>query len=134
MAFDLFTQFATDETAELQGTWRAIGNDIELLIARSGNRNYARLLNMLIESNRQTLDLRNDVADAKSDEIMVEVLAETVLLGWRGPVMFKGKDLPYSKANAKEVLKMREFRLMVARLSDDMAAYRAKLEVEQGNG
>lgn len=134
MSFDLFTQFATDETAELAGTWRPIGGGIDLLIARSGNRNYARTLNLLVEANREVLDLRNEVADAKSDEIMVEVLGETILLGWRGPVTFKGKDLPFSKENAKEVLKMREFRLLVARLSDDVAAYRAKLETEQGNG
>jgi len=132
MSFDLFTSFATDEATERNGAWRDIGGGASLLIARSGTRQHARMLTAEVERNRATLDLKNDVAEDKSDEIMVKVMAETILLGWKG-VSFKGADLPYSKENARLVLGMRDFRALVQKLAEEAEAYRAKLEVEQGN-
>ena len=129
---DLFTSFATDENAELNGAWRDIGQGASLLVARAGNRHYAKALTLAVEQNRPILETRGEVAEEKSDEIMVGVLADTILLGWKG-VKFKGKDFPYSKENARTVLKMRDFRALVQRLADEAEAYREKLEIEQGN-
>ena len=131
MSLDLFSQFATDENLENNGAWHEIGGGAELLVARGGNRRYAKLLTKLVEQNKRILDGNDEVADAKSDEIMVQVLAETILLDWK-KVSFKGKALTYSVENAKKVLGMREFRKLVAKLADDQEAYKLQEEKEQG--
>lgn len=131
MALDIFAKYATDESLENNGTWREIGGGAELLIGRSGNKQYAKLLTKLVEQSRKVLDLGDDVADAKSEEIMTEVLAKTVLLGWKD-VEFKGKKLEYSTDNAKMLLKVKDFRRLVVGLSEELDAFRAKEEVAQG--
>ena len=131
MALDLFSQFATDENLENNGAWHDIGGGAKLLIARASNRRYVKLLTKLVEQNKRILDGNDEVADARSDEIMTQVLAETILLGWEG-VTYKGKELAYSPANAALVLGMKEFRKLVGKLADDQEAYRIKEEAEQG--
>lgn len=128
---DIFLEFATNEDAENNGVWRSIGKGAELLIARAGNDAYSRAVSTLVDEHREVLDMKNDAATAKSTEIMIQVLAETILLGWKG-IVFKGQPMEYSVENAKKLLAVRDFRLMVQRLSDESAAYRAKLEEEQG--
>lgn len=127
---DVFKQYATDENLENNGTWHDF-NGARLLIARAGNRKYGRVLARLVEQNQKLLDRKDDEADAKSDEIMIEVLAEAVLLGWEG-IVFNGEPLAYSKEAAKKVLAIKDFRREVVRLSEGLDAYKVKVEEEQG--
>jgi len=131
MSLDVFAQFATDETLEENGTWFPIGGGARVLVARSGNRKYAKMLTKEVERNKPALDLSDDAADKLSEEIMIGVLAETILLGWEG-VSFKGKPLEYSVANAKMLLALRDFRKTVAQFADDMSAFKFKETAEQG--
>lgn len=131
MSLDIFAQFATDESLENNGTWFPIGDDSRVLVARSGNRAYAKMLTKLVEQGRKTLDLGGEVADKKSDEIMIEVMANTILLGWES-LSFKGEDLEYSVENAKTLLSVKDFRKLIAQFADDTAAFKMKAEVEQG--
>ena len=131
MSLDIFAKYATDESLEANGTWREIGGGAELLVARAGNKAYSKLLTKLVENSRKVLDLNDDVADAKSDEIMVAVMANTVLLDWKG-ISFKGEDLPYSVENAKKLLAIKDFRKVVSGFSEDLSAFRAKEEAAQG--
>lgn len=131
MALDIFAQFATDEALEENGTWFDIGGDARILVARSGNRKYGKLLTKEVERARKVLDLNDEVADKRSEEIMVGVIAETILLGWEG-VKFKGKDIEYSVENAKQLLAIKDFRKLVAQYSDDVSAYKLKEAEEQG--
>lgn len=129
---DIFATFATDEDAEKSGVWRDLGPS-KLLIARSGNRAYARMLTAEVDQARAVLDMKGtDAADNASDEIMAKVMAHTILLDWKN-VGTKGKLLPYSKANAEMLLRTKDFRVKVQQLSDEFAAYKAKQEEEQGN-
>jgi hypothetical protein len=130
---DVYQQFASDETKESQGVWCPQGGEASLLVARSGNRAYARMLSREVEKHQRTLDLKNDAADEMSDKIMIDVMAETILLGWKG-IQFKGADLPYSKANAKMLLGVKDFRVHVSKLAGDFEAFRAVQEtVAAGN-
>jgi hypothetical protein len=126
---DIFEAYATDETAEVNGTWQQL-NGADFLVARAGNRNYAKKLTDLVERNQKALDRKDEAADKLSDQIMIDVLAETILLGWKN-VSFKGKELPYSVANAKTLLAVKDFRREVLKMADDVAQFRAKLEEEQ---
>lgn len=131
MSFDVFTELATDESKENNGTWFPFGADSKLLIARNGNQAYAKKLTELAEQNRVLLDAKGKAADDLSEKIMVEVVASTILLGWEG-LAYKGKDLEYSVDNAKLLLGVREFRRQVVALSQEFSAYKLKEEVAQG--
>jgi len=137
---DIFAQYATDETLENNGTWFEIGSGSSILVARAGNRAYSKFLSKEVERNRKVLDLNDDASDAKSDEIMIDVMAETILLGWKtkvgdeekAVVNFKKAELPYSKENAKKLLVLKDFRKLVAEKAGDTDSFRLKLEEEQG--
>lgn len=131
MSFDIFKQFATDESLENNGTWFPLSDTAEILVARTGNKAYAKKLSALVERNQKLLDMKNDAADAKGEEIMIEAMAETLLLGWKG-LSFQGQDIEYSVANAKKLLSLRDFRRQVMKFADDTDAYRVKVEAEQG--
>ena len=120
---DVFKQFSTSYKAENDGVWSDLGDNSKILVARSGNRKYARLLTALVEKHQRVLDLKTEVATALSDEIMISVTAESVLLGWEN-IQFKGADLPYSVENAKLLLSVKDFRRLVGKLSDDVELYR----------
>ena len=131
MALDIFAQFATDESLEDNGAWFEIGGGASVLVARSGNRKYAKMLTKEVERNKKVLDLNDDAADKKSEEIMIAVIAETILLGWKD-VSFKGEVLEYSIPNAKKLLAVKDFRKAIGQFADDVTAFKFKEEVEQG--
>jgi hypothetical protein len=119
---DFFAAFATDLNLEVKGALAKI-HGINFYVARMGNKEYGKLLKELVEKNQTVLDQKDDEADAKSDEIMVEVFARTILTGWDGEVPFNGGTLPHSIENAKTLLAMKDFRSHIARLSDERERY-----------
>ena len=132
---DVFNDFATDEEKEVNGVWHELGPKAEVLVARAGNRNYARRLSAEFDKNQRVLDLKNEAADKLSEQILISVMAETVLLGWRGEEFkFKGVALPYSLENAKKVLAVKDFRALISRLANETEKYRAAQEADLGNG
>lgn len=126
---DLFAEFATVENAEVDGV-EVEYKGVTFIIARSGNRKYGKALTALVNKNQRVLDQKDDSADKKSDEIMIDVIAQHILKGWKGDIMFKGQPLPYSVENAKKVLAIRDFRAEVMKMADDRENYRVK-EVEE---
>lgn len=126
---DIFDHFATDESAETNGTWVPLGG-AKFLIARSGNSKYVKLLSQEVEKNQKLLEVKNDEADKLSDKIMITVMSETILLGWEDTA-YQGKPLPYSKENAIKLLSHKDFRRWVAAQADDIGNFKAKLEDDQ---
>lgn len=131
MSLDIFAQFATDETLEENGTWFPIGGGARVLVARSGNRKYGKMLSKEVERNKKALDLNDDAADKLSEEIMIAVIAETILLGWED-VVFKGQAMEHSVPNAKKLLALKDFRKTIGQFADDVSAYKFKETEEQG--
>lgn len=131
---DVYQQFATDEKKENEGVWVAIGDGAELLVARSGNRKYSRLLAAAIEKHQRALDLKDDAADKLSDQIMIDVMAESILLGWKGPFSFKKVDVgAYSVSGAKTLLAVKDFRGYVSKLSNEFDSFRVAQDESLGN-
>jgi len=124
---DIFKSFATDEKLEQEGTWISLGGDAKILVARAGNKKYGRLLSSAVEKNQVALDLKTEEADDLSDEIMVDVLANSILVGWEG-LSFKGEALAYSVENAKTLLSVKDFRLAVSNHSRNIENYRVAAE------
>lgn len=130
---DIFYAFATDAALETQGTWFNLSKDTKLKIARAGNTEYVNLLRKKLEDSRIDLDAKDDESNARAEKMMVEVMAETILLGWEGPMKYQGVDLPYSKANAVKLLQHKDFRRKVSGFSESFEAFRVKQEQELGN-
>jgi hypothetical protein len=121
---DLFSQFATDAQAELNGV-RVPYQGVVFIIARSGNKRYGKLLAEKFKKHQVQLELKDDAADELSDKLMAEIMAETILLGWEGDIGYKGEKLAYSKENAVKVLMHPDFRAFISKLADDREKFRA---------
>lgn len=132
---NLFSQYATDESAEIGGTYQEIAGT-KFLIARAGNIQYGKLLTKLVNKHQRILDGKDDAADAKSDEIMCEVIAKTILKGWEGEIIVEkdGEPVPYSVENAMKALRLKDFRVEVMRCAGDNEQYRLnKVEEQEKN-
>lgn len=130
---NIFGSFATDEALETKGVWKSF-RGARFLVARDGNPAYTKLLNELVQERAFELEDQSDDGKASqkvSDEILVAVLARTILLGWE-KVSFDGKTVvPYSMEAAKEALAVKDFRNVIVRLASDINNFLAKREAEQ---
>lgn len=124
---DIFASFGTDSKLEEEGTWVSLGGNAKILVGRAGNKKYGRLLSTLVEKNQTLLDTKTDEADEVSDAIMIDVMANSILLGWEG-LSFKGEVLPYSVDNAKTLLAVKDFRVLVAGHAKNVSNFRAAAE------
>lgn len=111
---DIFDLFATSALLEESGKDFDFGGGVKFRIARIGNSRYQRTLTQLFEANRETLEMKgSDEALAAADEcsrnIMRQVYARTILLGWSGPVKYKGKPAEYSWEDAEMLLQHKDF-------------------------
>ena len=130
---DIFAQYATDPKAELEGREVPWGGGVTLLIARAHNPKYTRILSQLYEAHKHTLDQKETpeqlaTAEARSNKIMAETMAKSILLGWTGPLAFKGKLLEYSIANAQMLLEIKDFQAEVAKKAGDFRNFRFEAE------
>lgn len=128
---DIFNEFATDTKKEEEGRWVDYDDKTAFLIARSGNKNFARVFTRAYNQNKSLLNSKNDTAEAKANEVLAEVMAETILLGWKGPVKLKGEELAYSAQNAKKLLVIKDFRAWVQGHADDFSGFKAAEEAEE---
>lgn len=121
MAFDL-KEFAVDAKKELDGVWENIGGDAELLIARIGNPKYKEAFRKLPRGTRRMIE-SGTLPEAQSEKMFCQILASTVLLGWKN-LIEDGKDVLYSEEKAAEMLlKYPEFRAIVEDLGNDMRRF-----------
>lgn len=145
---DFATAFKTDLATEEKGRWFEFG-DVELLIARSQNRTYTDMMSQQFQAHSHTLGQKDtkeqrEAANERAEKIQIDVMAASVLLGWRGlsrtdpetqvvttgKVLFQGEDLTsnYSQLNAKKLLEMKDFRSWVNAKADDFKNYLAEVK------
>ena len=114
--------FKTDRDKEKDGVWEDLGDGCSVLVARYGNqamvnayRRYPRVLRQRLESGQ--------VDDDKSSTIMAKVMADTILLDWKG-LKEDGKEVPYSKEECVRVLTdYPDVRLMIFEISNEAQLY-----------
>lgn len=136
-AVDIFAEFAISETKAQDGVWVPYKDGIEFLIAKSGNKKFRRMAAALMSKNKRVLDQKDgdgvatEAAEAKLNEVMIEILSKTVLLGWKGNLQFQGKPLEYSEENARKLLKLEGFRNLISDMAADEAAFKEVQEAEE---
>lgn len=143
MAFNLTKNYATVTDLEVNGAWVDADEGVSFLIARAGNRKFNALLLRLAEKNKAALKGRNEAAQDRSDAIMVEVMSETILKGWRGDLQIDETDAngnvttvevgPFSIEKAAKLLAIKDFREWVDAQSKDMANYQSAGKEEAKN-
>jgi hypothetical protein len=130
---DFHALYATDPKAEQEGREFDWGGGVKLKIARAHNPTYSRLLASQYETYKHVLEQKateedQAAAEACSNKIMAYVMARSLLLGWTGPVTYKGQPLPYSVANAEMLLSLKDFQNEVNRKANDFRNYRYETE------
>jgi len=122
---DIFTEFATDEKLEVEGRWVPYDDKTSFKIARANNPQFLKVFNDTQRKNRHALRAKGPAADELSKRLLIDILATTILVDWKGPVAIKGEDLgPYSVDAAKKALASKGFRVWVAEQSEDESGYK----------
>ena len=128
---DLFAEFAIDETSETAGVWVDYGTT-RLKIAMVGNKAYRQRFMKLYKPHERLLKTNSDAAEAKSNELMADVMAHTILKGWEGKLVVEkgGSPVEYSTENAKKALMLPKFRDVVSEYADDFKLFKAVKDEE----
>ena len=112
-------EFATDEALEEEGVWLPFG-DAELHIARMSNSRFQKMYRQKSRPYGRRLN-----SDTKlQEQLLIECMAHTVLLGWKNITDDSDKVIKYTPEVGIEYLtKYREFRNIVAEMSGDYANF-----------
>ncbi len=134
MAFDLKTQFETNEQLEIDGVWEDLDDEgAGLLIARVGNKAYLKAYQKVPIGVRRQLD-SGSLPEGMGENIVCKLLARTILLDWRN-LANDGEEIPYNYENALKMLtSYKDFRDLVWTISTDQSRFREEaLEEEAKN-
>jgi len=118
--------YKTDKDLESsEGVWLKFpeGRRLHVLRAGGSNKAFARKFSQAIKPYRRQMD-RGTMDPEKSDELMIDVYLDTVILGWEGFVDDNGNPVPYSKKVAREfLLALPEFFNDVVNFASDAATF-----------
>lgn len=102
-----------DAAAAEAGVWiRSIAGmgDLGLFTRGVGNADWRRLQDKLTAAVPLNKRVAGAVDPEERDRIITELLIETALLGWEGIEDETGEPLPYSKAQARELISNPDYR------------------------
>ena len=114
---DIFYAFSTDNEAAEAGRDFPLGNGVTLKIAKLANAAF-------IAKRRELIEEAGDLTDEASNQLLTRCMAHTTLVGWSGPLAFKGRPLAYSPENAEILLGVEEFRDLVLEIAGDADNFR----------
>lgn len=101
------SQTKTDKSLETDGVWVKIRYGVEVKVARTGNPRAEAWRARLSWDDRRLLD-NPDLQKGREErvvELVIDAIAETVLLDWRNIEDDDGNPIPWSVAKARELLK-----------------------------
>lgn len=120
--------FKTDKEAESEGVWLPLpSGEGEIKIARIGNPDYKKLRGELERPYEKIIKMGGKIPESRSEEILIESFAKTIVKGWRGVTDENGEDLAFTYENVKTALTdLEDFRNFVAEQALNMENYRVK--------
>lgn len=135
MSTNIDKMFGTDKNIEKNGIVLDYG-EFQLTVARAGGSNqaYNKRLEQITKPYRRAIE--NETMDQKlSMDILMQVYAETVVLGWEGVTDDKGKDVPFSKEACLRMFQNnQDFFLDVQSQATKMVLFKKNIqEIEAGN-
>lgn len=97
----LYKQFKTNPSVEQDGVILDYGDGVKIRIARAGgaNKAFLRAVEAFARKHRRQIQL-DTLPEDTSREILREIVATTVVLGWEGVEDEAGNPMPFTKENA----------------------------------
>jgi len=106
MKSSIYEKFGTDKNLEREGVVLDYGDGLEIRIARAGGSNSKFEKSTQQKMRKFSQQLKHDLLEPEQmREVMREVLAETVVLSWKGVTDRAGKELPFNVANCIQLFK-----------------------------
>lgn len=125
------TRFRTEEDLEIEGVWVNLDSASRIKIARQGNPRYRTLFQKKLAPYRSAVR-QGTLDEETAEQLLCEVMAETILLDWEG-IEEGGKEVLYSKKEAVRFLKTyKDFKDLVQQVSDEMEVFRQREDDEAG--
>jgi len=120
----------TDEAKEVEGVWKTLSSTASVKIARWGNSDFSRMMRRKYKANRAVMEAEDDISEKVSVDILIEVMAATILRDVKG-IGFKGKLIEkYTTEVGTELLKVKDFREKIKGFAEDVDSYLASKEEE----
>lgn len=127
--FDI-SSIETDTKLEVEGVWRDYNSKAKVKIARWANDDFSRLMRNKYKSVRSVMEGDDDAAAELSVELVIEVMAHTILKDVQG-IGYKNQLITnYTPAIGIELLKVKDFREKIKAMSEDQASYLLNKEDE----
>lgn len=124
--------FATDERLEEDGAWVDINElyglkiKIRRLRSDASLKAYERIVRQTFGEGK--LRKPEDLTAKQSEEILIEQMADAILIDWQGLYDNDGNDIPYSKEAALTFLQMKDFREFVYQAANERDTFREKAD------
>lgn len=101
----LYKNFKTDKSIETTGIELQYDDGVYIKIARAGgaNKRFQKTLERKARPYRRAIQTET-FSPELAEEMLVEVYAESVILGWRGVKDEAGKKMEFSKENCIKLL------------------------------
>lgn len=91
----------TDTKKAKEGTWIEYLNEVSIKVARSDNDGYVKALNTAVKEYGKKI---SEMDDEFANSLICGIIAEHILLDWKGLKDGDGNDIPYSVEFATELL------------------------------
>jgi hypothetical protein len=126
--------FGTNKKKEVEGVWVDGEEGMKFLIARANNEKAEKLATELMRPHRR-LARAGKLPEEVQRTISYTVLANAILLGWKGVKDDNGVDIPYSPAEAERQFRLQhDFADYIAGYAQEASIFRDEDEVQrQGN-
>ena len=128
---DFFNEFAVNQTAAKDGVFVPYSGDVEFKIAKHGTRAYRNFASPLFQRNERVLKQKGEAAEDKATDLLITVMANVVLVGWKGDLKYQGQPMgEYTVEKAKKLLAHESFRDWVDAQSKDFDLFKEVQEAE----
>lgn len=127
-------RYQTDKSLEEEGVWVDFGGGVMVKVARitsAKSREVRRRLERPLARKNRNEELTLD----QLEHLMIEQLSQAVVKDWKGVTDEKGKELPCTVENCRDILnKFPDFREDVATVSMEKATFQQnRMQDELGN-
>lgn len=129
---NIFDAFETDVDAEENGKWfediLGDGSGLDIKVRHMTSQTAVKHLNKLMTANRKHF-VKGKLPPEVDKRILIEHVANAILIDWRGVLAKDNTVFPYTPDNAVTILtKLPKFREAVMRLAQSMDAFKAETQ------
>jgi hypothetical protein len=125
--------YGTDLKTSVEGKWFPMSmlEGVEVKVAKSGNPNYEKLAQKLYKPYQDQIRRRVSLSEGVTKRITTDLIVRTLLMDWRGMPGEDGKEVPFSKEVARELLddpELKEIREEILGFADNFSAFQMEAD------